>query len=129
MIERIDHLVLTVRSIDVTCEFYTRVLGFQRIDTAGRPTALGFGAQKINVHEKGKEFEPKAHKALTGSVDICFISSYKTIEEVIDRLKGAGVDIIEGPVPRNGALGPMTSVYLRDPDLNLLELSVYPEGV
>ncbi|MFT7390207.1 MAG: catechol 2,3-dioxygenase-like lactoylglutathione lyase family enzyme [Paracoccaceae bacterium] len=124
MIAGIDHFVITVASIDATCDFYARALGFARIDTPGRPTAMGFGAQKINVHEVGREFEPKAHSPAPGTADFCLIADVP-LTDVIARLNAAEVMIELGPVPRGGARGPMMSVYFRDPDLNLVEVSVY----
>lgn len=124
-IDRVDHFVLTVADIDATCEFYGRVLGMKRI-TVGpdRRVALAFGRQKINLHKAGAEFEPKAQHPVPGSGDFCLITE-APIEDVIASLKAAGVAIVEGPVPRTGATGPMTSVYLRDPDGNLLEIARY----
>lgn len=124
LIDRIDHFVLTVASIEAACAFYERALGFQRIDTPGRPTALGFGAQKINLHELRHSFEPKAAHPLPGSADFCLIAK-GPLDTVRARLAAAGVVLELGPVPRNGALGPMMSVYFRDPDQNLVEVSVY----
>ncbi len=120
----LDHLVLTVRNIDATCSFYKRVLGME-VETfgAGRK-ALRFGNQKINLHEAGKEFEPKAEYPLPGSADLCFSTS-TPINEVVKHLESTGTVIIEGPVERTGAKGSMQSVYVRDPDLNLIELSNY----
>lgn len=123
-INRIDHLVLTVADIERTVEFYGRVLGMQRIDFAGGRVALSCGAQKINLHQSGSEFEPKAERVMPGSADLCFIAD-TPIEEVVAQLRRQKVDIIEGPVPRSGAGGPIVSVYLRDPDGNLLEVSNY----
>ena len=124
-IDRIDHFVLTVRSLDVSCRFYEQVLGFERVDTPGKPTAVRFGNQKINLHEVGRTFEPKAQTALQGAGDFCLITT-RPIEEVVAHLKACNVTIELGPVPRNGAKGPMTSVYFRDPDQNLVEVSRYP---
>jgi len=123
-INRIDHLVLTVADIERTVEFYGRVLGMQRIEFAGGRIALACGAQKINLHQSGKEFEPKAERVMPGSADLCFIVD-TPIDEVVEQLRRQNVDIIEGPVPRSGASGPIISVYLRDPDGNLLEVSNY----
>jgi catechol 2,3-dioxygenase-like lactoylglutathione lyase family enzyme len=124
MIARIDHFVLTVGSLDATCAFYERVLGLRRVDTSGRPTTLAFGDQKINVHEVGHEFAPMASSPTPGSADFCLIAD-RPLTAVIEHLATAGVSIELGPVVRNGALGPMTSVYFRDPDRNLVEVSVY----
>jgi catechol 2,3-dioxygenase-like lactoylglutathione lyase family enzyme len=123
-IDRIDHLVLTVRNIAVTCEFYSRVLGMTAVTFGADRKALQFGAQKINLHEKGKEFEPRAAHPTPGSADVCLISAVP-LPEVVAHLGRCGVDIIEGPVARTGARGPIQSVYLRDPDLNLIEVSTY----
>jgi catechol 2,3-dioxygenase-like lactoylglutathione lyase family enzyme len=125
-IDRLDHLVLTVASIDVTVDFYTRVLGMQAVSFGPGRTALAFGTSKINLHEAGREFEPKAWRPTPGSADICLIVS-EDIPRVMAGLAAAGLAIEEGPVERTGALGTMTSCYLRDPDQNLIELSHYPE--
>ncbi|MER8462258.1 VOC family protein [Mesorhizobium sp. M1396] len=124
MIAGIDHFVLTVASLEVTCDFYQRVLGFERIDTPGRPTALAFGTQKINVHEVGRTFEPKAKAPTPGSGDFCLIAD-RPLGEVSTRLAANGVVVELGPVERVGARGPMMSVYFRDPDGNLVEVSEY----
>jgi catechol 2,3-dioxygenase-like lactoylglutathione lyase family enzyme len=126
MIDRIDHLVLTVRSLEATLGFYERVLGFAREVQPGRPTALKFGRQKINVHEMGKTFEPRAASPTPGAGDFCLIT-LRPIDEVIAHLKACGVAIEVGPVARNGAEGPMISVYFRDPDANLVEVSRYDD--
>jgi catechol 2,3-dioxygenase-like lactoylglutathione lyase family enzyme len=123
-IERIDHLVLTVRDIPSTCKFYTRVLGMEEIAFGGGRRALRFGGQKINLHQAGEEFEPKASKPTPGSADLCFIADVP-VEQVIGHLKSHGVEIVEGPVDREGARGPIESVYVRDPDGNLIEISNY----
>jgi catechol 2,3-dioxygenase-like lactoylglutathione lyase family enzyme len=124
MISRIDHFVLTVRSLEATCAFYERVLGFRRVDTAGLPTALAFGRQKINVHEVGRTFEPRAASATPGAGDFCLIAE-RPLAEVQAHLEACGVAVELGPVPRTGALGAMTSLYFRDPDGNLVEVSAY----
>src|ERR1700757_5483402 len=123
VIDRLDHLVLTVASIDATVAFYTSALGMELI-TFGERKALAFGQQKINLHQAGKEFEPKAVKPTPGSGDLCFIAS-TPLAEVIEHLKREGIDIVQGPVPRTGATGPMQSAYFRDPDGNLIEVSNY----
>lgn len=123
-ISRIDHIVLTVKSIDVTTEFYERALGMEVVTFGEGRKALSFGEQKFNLHEAGKEFEPKANKPIPGSIDICLITE-TAINEVIDELRLAGVSLIEGPVRRTGASGPIMSIYFRDPDLNLIEVSNY----
>ena len=121
-INRIDHLVLTVADIDRTVEFYTRVLGMEKIEFGEGRIALSFGKQKINLHRLGKEFEPKAGNVRAGSADLCFIID-TPIAEAIEHLQQHGVDLICGPVNRTGASGKITSAYLRDPDGNLLEVS------
>lgn len=123
-IDRVDHFVLTVASIDATCDFYSNVLGMEVVEFAGGRKALVFGAQKINLHQRGKEFEPKALTPTPGSGDFCLISAVP-IEEVVAHLESCGVKIEEGIVPRTGATGSIKSVYLRDPDQNLVEISVY----
>ena len=121
-IERLDHLVLTVTDIAKTCEFYEKVLGMETATFGAGRKALSFGQQKINLHQAGEEFEPKAVKPTPGSGDLCFITS-TPVAAVIVHLKKAGVAIEEGPVPRTGATGPIQSVYFRDPDGNLIEVS------
>ncbi|KSU81897.1 MULTISPECIES: VOC family protein [Fictibacillus] len=126
-IRRLDHLVLTVKDIEKTCEFYSRVLGM-KVETfrQGRK-ALTFGIQKINLHQAGREFEPKAGTPLPGSADLCFITDIP-LNHVIKHLENHEVSLLEGPVERTGAEGPITSVYIRDPDENLIEISNYIEG-
>ena len=121
-IDRLDHLVLTVADIDASCNFYTRVLGMQVVTFAGGRKALAFGRQKINLHQKGSGFEPKAQHPTSGSADLCFITE-TPLDEVIAHLQACDIEIEEGPIQRTGAEGPIISVYLRDPDNNLLELS------
>ena len=123
-IDRLDHLVLTVKSIDATCAFYSRVLGMSVVTFGGGRKALVFGRQKINLHEAGREFEPKAARPTPGSGDLCLISAVP-LPEVIAHLAHCEVPILEGPVARTGALGPIRSVYFRDPDENLVEISTY----
>jgi catechol 2,3-dioxygenase-like lactoylglutathione lyase family enzyme len=123
-IERLDHLVLTVADITKTCEFYEKVLGMETVTFGAGRKALSFGQQKINLHQAGMEFEPKAVRPTPGSGDLCFITS-TPVAVVIEHLKKAGVAIEEGPVPRTGATGPIQSVYFRDPDGNLIEVSNY----
>jgi catechol 2,3-dioxygenase-like lactoylglutathione lyase family enzyme len=127
MIDHVDHIVLTTRALDACIAFYTEVLGM-KLEKFRTPTeerlALKFGSQKINLHEWGKEFDPRAHVAVPGSLDLCFIAAVP-LEQVIAKLKVARVAILEGPVKKTGAMGPMQSVYVRDPDLNLIEISVY----
>ena len=127
MIDHIDHIVLTTRDLQGCMRFYCDVLGM-KLEKFRTPTeeriALKFGTQKINVHEWGREFTPRAHVAAPGTLDLCFISAIPS-SEVIARLRAANVKILEGPVQKTGAQGPITSVYVRDPDLNLVEISVY----
>ncbi|XP_051877926.1 glyoxalase domain-containing protein 5 [Pristis pectinata] len=123
-IKGLDHLVLTVKSIEDTVAFYSRTLGMQIVTFKGNRKALSFGNQKFNLHEVGKEFEPKAHKPTAGSIDLCLITS-TPISKVIEHLKVCGVNVEEGPIERTGAMGPITSVYFRDPDNNLIEVSNY----
>jgi len=123
-VNRLDHLVLTVASIEATADFYTRVLGMEAIIFGTGRTALRFGTSKINLHQAGGEFEPKALRPTPGSADICLIVD-DDIATVIADLTGAGIMIEEGPVDRTGATGPIVSCYLRDPDQNLIELSNY----
>ena len=124
MISHIDHFVLTVRSLDETCAFYERVLGFKRVDAAGLPTALMFGPQKIHLHEAGRTFEPKAKAPTPGSADFCLITD-QPLDAFRAHLTTCGVDIEIGPVARQGAQGSMISIYFRDPDGNLVEVSEY----
>ncbi|MDO3433351.1 VOC family protein [Rhizobium sp. CBN3] len=121
-IDRLDHLVLTVADIAATCDFYSRVLGMSIETFAEGRKALKFGSQKINLHEAGHEFEPKAKHPIPGSGDLCFIAE-KPLADVIAHLKTAGVAVDEGPVERTGAIGRLRSVYFRDPDGNLIEVS------
>ncbi|MGZ5685214.1 MAG: VOC family protein [Usitatibacter sp.] len=125
-IDRIDHLVLTVFDIERTIDFYARVLGMQPVTFAEGRRGLAFGRQKLNLHQEGREFEPKALKPGPGAIDLCLVSE-TPLEQVMAQLKADGVAIIEGPVPKTGALGPMMSVYFRDPDGNLIEVSNYPK--
>jgi catechol 2,3-dioxygenase-like lactoylglutathione lyase family enzyme len=122
MISHLDHLVLTCTDADASKDFYTRVLQM-RLETfgAGR-TAFRFGNQKINLHQRGAEFEPKAHLPVPGALDLCFIASVP-LEAVIRHLRDCNWPITEGPVERTGATGRIRSIYLRDPDLNLIEIS------
>jgi catechol 2,3-dioxygenase-like lactoylglutathione lyase family enzyme len=121
-IERLDHLVLTVTDLARTVDFYTRVLGMQRVVFGEGRLALAFGAQKINLHQAGHEFEPKVQKPTPGSADLCFIVA-TPLAEVIEHLQRSHVVIVEGPVRRTGAQGAIMSVYVRDPDDNLIELA------
>ena len=121
-INRIDHIVMTVNSVDVTCEFYSRALGMDVITFDQNRKALSFGTQKLNLHEVGKEFEPKAHMPTPGSIDLCLMTE-TPISEVLDHLASMNVEILEGPIKRTGATGAIISVYFRDPDQNLIEVS------
>ncbi|MEH6625264.1 MAG: VOC family protein [Motiliproteus sp.] len=119
---KLDHLVLTVANIDRSVAFYCRVLGMEKIVFGADRIALAFGQQKINLHQQGQEFEPKAQRAMPGSADLCFITE-TDLETAMDQVASLDVNIIEGPVTRTGALGPITSFYFRDPDGNLIEVS------
>jgi catechol 2,3-dioxygenase-like lactoylglutathione lyase family enzyme len=121
-IERLDHLVLTVRDIETACVFYSRVLGMEVVRFGSGRVALKFGEQKINLHPAKAPIAPHAERPTPGSADLCFIST-TPIAQVIAELKRLDIPIVEGPVRRTGARGPLTSVYLRDPDGNLIEVS------
>src|SRR2546421_12567016 len=114
-VSRLDHLVLTVTDLEATVDFYTRVMGMAVRAFDGGRLALRFGAQKITRHEAGHEFEPRARRATPGSGDLCFVVE-QSLADWLDHLAGLGVPVVAGPVARAGALGPMTSVYVRDPD-------------
>ncbi len=125
LIDRLDHLVLIVRDVERTCAFYEQVLGFTREVFGEGRVALRFGRQKINLHPHPTPHQPLvADIAVPGTADLCFITT-ASMPEAVAQLKAAGVTIVDGPVARTGALGPMTSVYLRDPDRNLIEISAY----
>jgi catechol 2,3-dioxygenase-like lactoylglutathione lyase family enzyme len=126
-IDRIDHLVLTVRDIAATSGFYARVLGMEIVTFGAGRKALAFGQQKFNLHEAGREFEPKAARPTPGSADLCLVAD-GPLDAVIAHLKACDVALLEGPVRRTGALGPIESVYFRDPDGNLIEVSTYGEA-
>jgi len=121
-LDRLDHLVLTVRDLEAACAFYESVLGMRRESFGQGRTALHFGRQKLNLHQAGREFEPKALKPTPGSADLCFLAT-TPIAEVVAHLEARGVAIEDGPVTRTGAQGPIKSVYIRDPDGNLIEVS------
>ena len=127
-IDRLDHFVLTVADIDATCEFYRRVLGMEVVTFGAGRTALKFGSQKINLHPVKNAISLKASRPMPGSADVCFVSA-TPLDEVIAHLGACGVEIIAGPGVRAGALGPIMSVYFRDPDMNLVEVSNYVEPV
>lgn len=122
MIDHLDHLVLTAIDPVAAEDFYVRVLGMQLQTFAGGRKAFQYGQQKINLHVRGQEFEPKAHLPVPGALDLCFIASVP-LDQVIAHLQQVNWPILEGPVARTGATGPIRSVYLRDPDLNLIEIS------
>lgn len=122
MIDHLDHLVLTTADEEACVRFYVEVLGMSLETFGDGRKAFRFGNQKINLHRKGHEFEPKAQVPTPGSLDLCFIASVP-LEDVIARLKDKGVPILEGPVMRTGATARIRSVYVRDPDLNLIEIS------
>jgi catechol 2,3-dioxygenase-like lactoylglutathione lyase family enzyme len=122
LIRSIDHFVLTCADVDATIDFYTRVLGMTAETFAGGRRALSFGNQKVNLHQAGREFEPKARVATAGSGDFCLLSDVP-VTEIAAHLAAEGVAIIEGPVAKTGAAGPLLSIYFRDPDGNLVEVS------
>ena len=124
MIDGIDHFVLTVADLEATLGFYERMLGMRRHLEEGRPAALLFGAQKINVHAADRTFEPKARRPTPGAADFCLVTRHP-LREIVERLGHAGVAVELGPDERSGARGPMLSVYFRDPDGNLVEVSRY----
>jgi catechol 2,3-dioxygenase-like lactoylglutathione lyase family enzyme len=123
-VNSIDHFVLAVRDIEAACDFYSRVLGMEVEQPEGSPRALKFGRQKINLHQAGKEFEPKATEPTPGSGDFCLITDV-SLKRVVEHLDSCGVELVEGPVTRTGAVGRIESVYFRDPDGNLVEVSNY----
>ncbi|CAK3518807.1 Glyoxalase domain-containing protein 5 [Vibrio crassostreae] len=123
-ISHLDHLVLTVKDLTVTVDFYQRVLGMKPIQFGEGRLALSFGSQKINLHQQGSEFEPKAQHVQAGSADLCFITN-TPMAKAIEHIEAQGVTIEEGPVQRTGATGKIVSVYVRDPDGNLIEISNY----
>lgn len=125
-VDSIDRYVLTVHNVELTCEFYSRVLGMQVVTFGNNRKALKFGNQKINLHQLGQEFEPKALKPTAGSADVCFITDMP-LELAITQIKSSGIEIINGPVTRTGAIGSIESIYLRDPDGNLIKIANYLE--
>ena len=127
MIERLDHLVLTVKDIPTTCAFYERVLALKVVNFGEGRVGLSFGSNKINLHQQGKEFEPKAHRPTPGSADLCLITK-RPIAKIVKHLQSCDVPVVHGPVVKIGALGPMLSVYFRDPDMNLIEVSNYEDS-
>lgn len=122
MIDHLDHVVITTAHLDQCIDFYTRILGMKLEEFAGGRLALRFGEQKFNIHVKGMEFEPKAAVPTPGALDFCLIAAIP-LERVIARLGKLGVPVIEGPVAKTGAAYPLRSVYVRDPDGNLVEIS------
>jgi catechol 2,3-dioxygenase-like lactoylglutathione lyase family enzyme len=122
-LDRLDHLVLTVANIDATVDFYTEVLGMEAVTTNGRKS-LTFGVQTIKLHQRGHEFNPKAAHPMPGSGDLCFITE-TPLDEVMTYLGQLRIHVEDGPVERDGAMGRIRSVYLRDPDRNLVEVSNY----
>ncbi len=121
-VNSLDHLVLTVRDLQATIDFYTRALGMQEVSFGGGRKALAFGRQKINLHLAGHEFEPKAERPTPGSGDLCFLTD-TPVAQYVAHLATLGIEVIEGPVTRTGAVGPLLSIYLRDPDSNLIEIA------
>jgi catechol 2,3-dioxygenase-like lactoylglutathione lyase family enzyme len=121
-IDSLDHLVLTVIDVDNAVSFYSKALGMEVVTFGNDRKALSFGSQKINLHQQGKEFEPKAQRPTPGSADLCFLTS-TPLQDVLIHLNACGIEVIDGPVQRTGATGPINSVYFRDPDLNLIEVS------
>ena len=121
-IKRIDHIVLTVKDIKNTVAFYTGTLGMQAVQFGNNRIALKFGEQKINLHQAGKEFDPKASSPTPGSADLCLITG-TDLKQAMEHIKNCDIEIIEGPVERTGATGKLRSFYIRDPDENLIEIS------
>ncbi len=121
-VKSLDHLVLTVRDLQAAIDFYTRALGMQEVTFGGGRKALAFGTQKINLHLAGHEFEPKAERPTPGSGDLCFLTD-TPVEQYAVHLATLGIAVIEGPVARTGAVGPLLSIYVRDPDMNLIEIA------
>jgi catechol 2,3-dioxygenase-like lactoylglutathione lyase family enzyme len=124
LVSALDHLVLTVADLDTTLEFYGRVLGMRPARFGAGRVALHFGSQKINLHQAGSELVPHARQPSPGSADLCFVAA-TPLDATLNHLRKHGVSLEDGPVARTGASGPMTSVYLRDPDGNLIELAHY----
>lgn len=126
MIDRLDHLVLTVKDVEASCDFYSHVLGMKVISFGDGRRALCFGNQKINLHQLGQSYEPKAENPTPGSSDLCFVM-FVPLSTMQEHLHACGIPVIEGPVRRVGATGPLVSLYIRDPDLNLIEVATYDE--
>ncbi len=123
-ISHLDHWVLTVADIEITLNFYQRVLGMEKQTFANNRVALKFGNQKINLHQVGNELEPKANTSSPGSADLCFVTQ-SPLSDAMQHVRDCGIEILEGPVTRTGAMGLVISFYFRDPDLNLIELCHY----
>lgn len=121
-IDRLDHVVLTVADVDRTCAFYERVLGMERVTFAGGRVGLAFGGHKLNLHVAGREFAPRATRPIPGSADFCLVTT-APLAEVVDHLTACGVEVVHGPVDKVGARAALRSVYVRDPDGNLVEIS------
>ena len=121
-VKSLDHVVFTVRDLQATIDFYTQALGMQEVTFGAGRKALAFGAQKINLHLAGREFEPKADRPTPGSADVCFLTD-TPVAQVATHFAALGIKVIEGPVARTGAVGPLLSIYIRDPDQNLLEIA------
>ena len=122
MITHLDHIVLTVSNIETTCRFYKKTLGIESVEFKPGRFALMLGAQKINLHELGKEFEPKANIPTLGSADLCLVSD-ESVLMLKERILAMDIEILEGPVHRTGATGKLLSIYFRDPDGNLVEVA------
>ena len=122
MIDHLDHFVLTTAHTERCVDFYTRVLGMTAETFGAGRLAFRFNDQKINVHERGRELEPKAHLPVPGALDLCFIASCP-LDAVVAHLNACGWPILDGPVERTGATRKLRSIYVRDPDLNLIEIS------
>jgi catechol 2,3-dioxygenase-like lactoylglutathione lyase family enzyme len=119
---QLDHLVLTVNDIQASCDFYATILGMEVVTFGDNRKALRFGAQKINLHQAGQEFEPKAAAPTPGSADLCFLTE-TPLDDIILQLGNYGLRVEQGPVLRTGATGPIISIYIRDPDHNLIEIA------
>ena len=128
-ISHIDHIVLTVKDIDVTCQFYQDIFGMKVIHFAEGRKALHFGKQKFNLHELGKEAKPNAYNATSGTIDLCLLSD-TPLKGILRILEEQNISIEDGPVIRTGATAPINSIYIRDPDNNLIEISniISPEN-
>ena len=126
-VEDLDHLVLNVSNLKDTCRFYQRVLGMTPFTFGDGRTALSFGSRKINLYEVGRGYSPQPRNPLPGTAELCFLSRTPVVE-LLDHLKANAVAVVEGPVRREGAFGPITSVYFRDPDGNMIEVANYTEA-